>query len=363
VSSYGNANVVANLAALGSNPVSTTGNVTANNLIATTTVNTASFTGGSVSVTGNVTAAGGTFGSGNISTTGNIQGGNFVGAVTATSVSASGNIAANPASFFIGNGRQLTGIVASTTFPLANGTSNINAPVNGNISINVGGTANVAVFAATGEFITGLISSTGNIVASNVITGGGATLINTAISTTGNVTGAWLIASNGNTLIDNGVSTTGNVTGAYILGNIANATGGPAAQIISTWVPTLAATGGGSFTYSTQLGNYVKSGRSVTLYFTIVISGVTGVSGTVSVSGFPAVAANTSGAQGGGALDNYIFAAMPTHVTGIVPSAASEMNLYWHNRSGSTNTMALMTTGDLGTSATLTGRITYISGI
>jgi hypothetical protein len=34
VSSYGNANVVANLAALGSNPVSTTGNITAGNIIA-----------------------------------------------------------------------------------------------------------------------------------------------------------------------------------------------------------------------------------------------------------------------------------------------------------------------------------------
>jgi filamentous hemagglutinin len=72
VSTYGNANVVANLALLGSNPVSTTGNVTggniltgglisttanvtANNGMFTTIVNTASFTGGIVSVTGNIT--------------------------------------------------------------------------------------------------------------------------------------------------------------------------------------------------------------------------------------------------------------------------------------------------------------------
>ena len=43
--SYGNANVVANLAALGSNPVSTTGNVTGGNLL----------TSGLISATGNVT--------------------------------------------------------------------------------------------------------------------------------------------------------------------------------------------------------------------------------------------------------------------------------------------------------------------
>jgi hypothetical protein len=42
-SNYGNANVVANLAALGSNPISTTGNITAGNII------------GNVSITGNVT--------------------------------------------------------------------------------------------------------------------------------------------------------------------------------------------------------------------------------------------------------------------------------------------------------------------
>jgi hypothetical protein len=45
-SSYGNANVVANLAALASNPVSTTGNVSAGNLL----------TGGVVSATGNISA-------------------------------------------------------------------------------------------------------------------------------------------------------------------------------------------------------------------------------------------------------------------------------------------------------------------
>ena len=46
VSSYGNANVVANIAALGSNPISTTGNVTSGNIL----------TSGLISSTGNVTS-------------------------------------------------------------------------------------------------------------------------------------------------------------------------------------------------------------------------------------------------------------------------------------------------------------------
>lgn len=64
---------------------------------------------------------------------------------------------------------------------------------------------------------------------------------------------------------------------------------------------------------------------------------------------------------GGGALDNYSFAALPSHVTGLVAANSTYMALYWHDQTGSTNTMALMTTGNLGTTATLIGRITYIS--
>jgi hypothetical protein len=179
-------------------------------------------------------------------------------------------------------------------------------------------------------------------------------LIDNGVSTTGNVTG-------GNILTGGVISSAGNITGNYILGNIANATGGPDAQIVSTWVPTLTATGGGTFTYSTQLGNYIKSGRSVTLFFTISISGASGVSGTVAVTGLPVAATSASGVQGGGALDSYSFSVLPIHVTGEVPSGSSQMNLYWHDRAGSTNTLALMTTGQLGTSATLTGRIAYIA--
>ena len=416
--------------------MSATGNIIAANIAA------GNITSAIISATGNITGPNITATILSVSTlmsvSGNIQGGNFL---TDGLISTTGNVTSN---YFVGNGSLLTGINLTK---ISNGTSQINFPVaSSNANITIGATSNVAVFATTGAYITGVTSVTGNVVSNNVIattivnaasyTGGlvsvtgnvtanngmftnivnvashtgsvvsvtgnvtanngmftnivnvashtgtivsvtgnvnGGNVIAAAnlvtvgvaatgnISTSGNVTGAWLIASNGNTLIDNGVSTTGNVTGAYILGNIANATGGPSAQIISTWIPTLEASGGGTFTYTTQNGNYAKSGRNVTLFFTISINGVSGISGTVRVGNLPYTGATVTGECGGGALDNYSLSVLPIHVTGVVGSGSTHMDMYWHDRSGSTNNIALMTTGQLGTVATLTGRITYIS--
>ena len=56
---------------------------------------------------------------------------------------------------------------------ISNGTSSISVVSSGgNISTSVNGTANVVVFAQTGEYITGLISATGNVTAGNVLTAG-----------------------------------------------------------------------------------------------------------------------------------------------------------------------------------------------
>jgi len=128
--SYGNANVVANLAALGSNPVSTTGNVNGGNLL----------TAGLISATGNIT-------------------GNYI----------------------LGNGALLSGVSTSSS-NINLGTSNITVVSSGgNITTSVGGTSNVVVYATTGEYITGVVSASGNVTGGNVITGG-------TISATGNLT-------------------------------------------------------------------------------------------------------------------------------------------------------------------------------
>jgi hypothetical protein len=100
----------------------------------------------------------------------------------------SGNVSAN---YFLGNGSQLTGVTATSAgFPISAGNSVISATINGNISVAVNGVSNVVVFAPTGEYVTGVISATGNITGGNVITVG-------QVSATGNITG--------NTFVGNGV--------------------------------------------------------------------------------------------------------------------------------------------------------------
>jgi len=131
------------------------------------------------SVSGNVTG-GNLLTGGLISATSNIQGGNLR---TAGIVSATGNITG---SYILGNGSQLTGVDATQ---IINGTSNARVVSSGgNIAVGIGGTANVAVFATTGAFVTGLISATGAITG-GAITGSSLTV------TTGNITGGNLILS------------------------------------------------------------------------------------------------------------------------------------------------------------------------
>ena len=92
--SYGNANVVANLAALGSNPVSTTGNVNGGNLL----------TGGLVSATSTITSAA------------NVTGGNII---TAGLITAAGNVTGS--SMSATNGLLLTSNTVSANYTVASG--------------------------------------------------------------------------------------------------------------------------------------------------------------------------------------------------------------------------------------------------
>jgi hypothetical protein len=159
---------VSNAATVGTT-LSVSGNTTSGNLT----------TGGQVTATGNVrggniTTPGQVSASGTIVADGNVTGGNIT---TLGVISSAGNIttAANVSGqFFIGNGRQLTGLSEAVNVPrFINGTSqgNINVP-GGNISFTVGGTANVAVFDTTGAVFTGItvpsIQKTGTNAVGNI---------------------------------------------------------------------------------------------------------------------------------------------------------------------------------------------------
>ena len=227
-SSYGNANVVANIAALGSNPVSTTGNVSASNL----------------NVTGNIVDSGAlsiiTGSNGNIALAPN-----GTGIVTASgNISAVGNIAGN---YFVGNGSQLTGVVAvsnvGSASKLSNGTTEFNIPAaNGNVVGNIGGVTNVYTFASTGMSVagnvtanyilgngsqlTGITANYGNANVANYLESGDVFIIDAGffIGDGGSLTNLPITYGNSNVVANlaalgtNPVSTTGNVTAANFLG-------------------------------------------------------------------------------------------------------------------------------------------------
>jgi hypothetical protein len=292
---YGNANVVANLAALGSNPVSTTGNVTGGNLV----------TGAQVVASGVIQTGTGFSTGGYLS----VDGDTDLHKTTVTgNLSATGNITANVSSFFIGNGSQLTGIVSS--YGNANVVANLSAlgsnPVSttGNISGNY--------FIGNGSQLTGLPATYGN---SNVATFLAAYGSNT-ISTTGNITGNYFIGNgsqltglaaiygNANVVANlaalgtNPVSTTGNVTAGYFIGNGNFLTSIAGSNVTGTVAnATYAATAGNATSATiagTVTGNAQANITSVGTLTSLSVSGNTS-SGNLLTGGMMSATGNVSG--------------------------------------------------------------------
>jgi hypothetical protein len=242
----------------GTTGISATGNIVGNN----------------ISVSGTLTA--GTFSPASVSASGNVNGGNIL---SAGIVSATGNIVGN---FILGNGSQLTGVDATQ---IVNGTSNARVVSSGgNIAVGIGGTPNVAVFATTGAFVTGVMSASGNLIGSNVLTAGFISATSTITSAAnvvgGNITTAGIVTATGNIQAGN-LRTAGLIT----------ATGNIDAGNIRT-VGLVSATGGitGAAITGTSLsvsGN-VDGGNLRTAGLISATGGITGaaISGTsLSVSG------------------------------------------------------------------------------
>ena len=198
-------------------------------LTATQTLTNKIYQGTSLSVSGNVTGGNITTG-GVISATGNIIGGNIlgtiVGTISTTSASVSGNITGGnlltggivsatgnvTGNYLLGNAYFVTGLSPTQIY---SGTSNVTVTGSGaNISVGVGGTPNVVVFATTGTYTTGLSSVTGNITGGNI---SATNHTGTTVSVTGTVTAASTV---GGVITGSTASLSGTVTG----GNVA--TGG-----------------------------------------------------------------------------------------------------------------------------------------
>ena len=102
------------------------------------------------------------------------------------------------ATTFVGSGSQLTGVSSDTAKKTANGTSNVNiAAANDPITMSVNGTANVVIVNATGVNVagyinagSGAITTTGNVTGGYVLGNGSALTSLTGSAVVGNVTSA-----------------------------------------------------------------------------------------------------------------------------------------------------------------------------
>jgi len=161
------------------------------------------------------------------------------GAFVTGVVSATGNVTGN---YILGNGSQLTGISVSSS-RIFNGLSEVNiAAANANATVSIAGTSNVAVFANTGVYVTGVVSSSGNII------GGGTRSTTSASPPASPAVGDvwyddttdtlfrfvydgtnyfWQDLSGGSIVanFDGNISATGNIQGNFILGNGSQLTG------------------------------------------------------------------------------------------------------------------------------------------
>ena len=195
ISATGNITSAANIAAgnvLTGGALSAAGNVTGGNINTTGVVSTGgNVQAGNLRTLGLISAAGDIYGNNvnivNVNATGNVTGGNIISnqdIFGSGVVSTTGNITG---SYFLGNGSQLTDIAATG---IQNGTSNAKVVSSGgNVTVSVGGTANIAVFSTLGANITGWVGATGNLgVAGNVAFTGTSQNIDIGTSqTTGNV--------------------------------------------------------------------------------------------------------------------------------------------------------------------------------
>ena len=145
---------------------------------------------------------------GNVSTVGTANIGTLV-------VTSNANILGNVSgSYFLGNGSLLTGIDATS---IQNGTSNVRVTANSNVTIGVAGVGNIAVFANTGAYITGIASVSGNITGGNITTTGVANVATLAVTGIASVVG--------------NITTAANISGGFILGNGSFLTGIDATSI------------------------------------------------------------------------------------------------------------------------------------
>jgi hypothetical protein len=256
-----------------------------------------------------------------ISASGNITGGNLI---TSGVVSATGNVTGN---FFIGNGSQLTGIVAAAGSNISNGNSNVSiATANGNVTINAVGN-NVVTITGTGANITGTANITGNVTPGNI----------TFSSNTGQIvfgTGAF-IGGNANSLTRDGSILLQPYTGV----------GSTFPGVIIGGAGRLLAPNGGVFqifnssdvTFQVAIKSTISTAATSTTTGALIIPGGAGLAGSI-----------TTGV--GALLTGPTFTPLANTMAGFVSNVNSYTQLTIQNKStGADATTDFIATADNGT--------------
>lgn len=252
---------------------------------------------------------------GNVVSTGAV-----ISTINATTISAAGNVTG---SYILGNGALLSGVITSVA-NINSGTSNVTVVSSGgNITASVGGTSNVAVWATTGEYVTGVISATGNIT--------------------------------GLQFVGNGAPLT-NVTGANVTGTVANATYAVSAGSATTATSATSATT--ATTAGTVTSNAQANITSVGTLTSLSVSGNT-TSGNLLTGGSISAAGNITGLN----LFGTIQTGSQLNITQL--GVLSSLNATGNVTGGNINTSGLIsaTGAFIGASLSVSGNITASGNI
>lgn len=260
---------------------------------------------------------------------------------------------------------QVGNVIVST---IASGNSNVTVALNSNVTVGIGGTSNVVVISNTGEFVTGVVSATGNVTGSYILGNGslltglpatyananvsaflptysgnisaGNILVTTNVSVAGNITSdntitntiasgnilnTGSISAGGNVLAQGRVSATGNIeTAGYFVGTfVGNVTGnfvipGANTQVVFNSNGNADAVGG--FTFDTNGPNLL------TVLGTISSQGNV-ISGNITTAGLITATGNVIGgnvrAAGLVSAGGNILTAGSISATGAITSAAN----------------------------------------
>jgi hypothetical protein len=246
---------------------------------------------GNIETSGNIYAGiGANVNAGNLNAVGLSLSGTVLSVLQSTSnITTTANVTGN---YFLGNGALLTGVITSVA-NINNGSSNITVVSSGgNITAGIGGTSNVVVWASTGEYVTGVVSATGNITGAYIIGNGSALTAITGSNVVGNVAQAVhaYFADTANAVTGSNVS--GQVANALIAGTVYTAA---QPNITSVGILTSVSStgnidganinGNGSGLASLTGGNVVGNvAQAVHAYFADTANAVTGsnVSGQVA---------------------------------------------------------------------------------